>query len=146
MNFTASMNCSAFTMTATNSRPNWPSRYFARTSSASPAASMMRARSAGVSGILIDHDNAALQLQHGGTLDLRHRGRQLALDLPLDLDHHALDGNAHLVDLDAALAHLHEDILHGLFGFVAQIDIQRVVAHLDLLGAVSGLDGETLVL
>src|SRR5262249_16984684 len=120
MNFTVSMNCCPAMSAFTKSRPERSWRYLARASSASPEASIMRARSAAASGISIDHCNAALKDQHGVAFDGGHRCIDIYSDLALDLDHHPLDGDAHLVDLDAALAHLHQDVLHRLFGFIAQ--------------------------
>src|SRR5579883_3097188 len=42
----------------------------------------------GASPISVDHDDAALLLEHGGALDLGHQSLHLHLDLTVDLDHH----------------------------------------------------------
>src|ERR1017187_8948305 len=53
----------------------------------------------------VDHHDAALHLRHRAAVHLRHYSLDLGLDLRLDRNHHTLDGHAHLIDLDAALAH-----------------------------------------
>src|SRR5581483_633954 len=59
--------------------------------------------------ISVDHGNAALEDQHRIRVHLHHDALHLHLDLPFDVDHHAFDRHAHLVDHDAALSHLQLD-------------------------------------
>src|SRR5271157_2720137 len=99
----------------------------------------------GASPMSVDHHDAALLLQHGGALDLGHQAFHIHLNLALDLDHHPLNRNTHLVDLDAALAHCQGDGLHGRFGDLAQIDVDGLVAHLHFRGIVPHAHGEAAV-
>src|ERR1019366_3628993 len=55
---------------------------------------------AGVLAISVDRHDAALHLRHRGAVHLRHHSLDFGLDLRFDLDHHAVNGHAHLVDLD----------------------------------------------
>src|ERR1035441_8410725 len=60
----------------------------------------------GVLPISVDHHDAALFHQHRVAAHLRDRSLDLALDLRFDLNHHTLYSDTHLIDLDAARAHL----------------------------------------
>src|SRR5271157_4220136 len=99
----------------------------------------------GASPMSVDHHDAALLLQHGGALDLGHQAFHVHLNLALDLDHHSLNRNTHLVDLDAALAHVQSDRLHGLFVDRSQVDLGGLVAHLQLRGIVPHVQGEAAI-
>src|ERR1039457_1784660 len=76
---------------------------------------------------------------------LRHRGLDLALYLRFDLNHHTLYSHTHLIDLDAALAHLEFNGLHRLRLDFTQIELVGLVAHLDREGLVAHLDFGGLV-
>src|SRR5579864_8552154 len=93
----------------------------------------------------VDHDNAALLLQHGGALDLRHHPLHLHLNLAFDADHHALDRHTHLIQLHAALSHFQLDRLHGFGLALAQVDIGLLVAHADLQRLVAHGDLDVAV-
>src|ERR1019366_2975912 len=82
----------------------------------------------GVLPISVDHHDAALFHQHCVAAHLRHRGPDLALDLRLYRNHHTLYSDAHLIDLDAALAHLELDGLHRLRLDFTHIDLGGLVA------------------
>src|ERR1019366_3981347 len=108
----------------------------------------------GVLPISVDHHDAALFHQHCVAAHLRHRGLDLALDLRLYRNHHTLYSDTHLIDLDAALAHLEFDGLHRLRldftcnylgALVAQTQLGALVAHLDLGGLIPLTHGGALV-
>src|SRR4030088_1641326 len=84
----------------------------------------------------VDHGDAALQGQDGVRIDLSHDSLHAHLNLAFDVDHHSLDSDAGLVELNAALTHLQLDGLHGLF---------LALPHTHLSGAVAHLDGERFV-
>src|ERR1017187_5849569 len=84
----------------------------------------------GMLPISVDHHDAALFHQHCVAAHLRHRGLDLALYLRFDLNHHTLYSHTHLIDLDAALAHLEFDGLHRLRLDFTQIELVGLVAHL----------------
>src|ERR1035441_10618243 len=86
--------------------------------------------------ISVDHHDAALFHQHRVAAHLRHHSLDLALDLRLYRNHHTLYSDTHLIDLDAALAHLELDGLHGLRLDFTQIELVRLVAHFDGEGLV----------
>src|SRR5437867_2143337 len=93
----------------------------------------------------VDHHHAALHHRHGAAAHLCHCSLELTLDLRLDLDHHTLDRHSHLIDLDAALTHLKLDGLHRLRFDLAEIDLVRLVAHLNRRGLVSHIHRGALV-
>ena len=66
-----------------------------------------------------------------------HEGFGFHHDLRFALDHHALERDAHLVDLDTALPNLQLDRLHGLGFALAEIYLRRLVAHFDIETFVS---------
>src|SRR4249919_1593429 len=107
MNLTASGKRAFSIRTATRSKGCNSGRTRAIASSPSSATveiiTVFELACAGVPLISVDHHEAALN--HGDCvgLDIRHDGMDVALNGGVDLDHHALDGNAHLVDLNAAL-------------------------------------------
>src|ERR1019366_5970603 len=100
---------------------------------------------AGVLPISVDHHDAALFHQHRVTAHLRHRGLDLALDLRLYRNHHTLYSHIHLIDLDAALAHLELDGLHRLRLDFTHIDLGALVALTQLGALVAQLDQGGLV-
>src|SRR5690242_8381116 len=108
-----------------------PSRALALSPSSAIAATTAAGRAvAGVCGcvaISVDHYDAALGGQHGGTADLRHHGLHFGLDLAFDLDHHALDGDARLVELDTALSDFQLDGLHGFRLALAGVELGGLV-------------------
>src|ERR1035441_4670294 len=99
----------------------------------------------GVLPILVDHHDAALFHQHRVAAHLRYRGLDLALDLRLYRNHHTLYSDTHLIDLDAALAHLEFDGLHRLRLDFTRIDLGALVALTQLCALVARLDQGGLV-
>src|SRR6185312_6489516 len=85
-------------------------------SASSTNSAIVRAATGGCAFVAmsVDHRDAALHLQHRVAVDLGHHAFHFRLDLSLDLDHHALDRDARLIDLDAVLSDLELDRLHRL--------------------------------
>src|ERR1035437_9176857 len=88
--------------------------------------------------MLVDHHHAALHGRHRASLDL-------GLDLRLDRNHHTLDGHPHLIDLDAALAHLEFDGLHRLRLDFTEIHFVCLVSHLQCGALVALLEFDGLI-
>ena len=82
-------------------------------------------------GSLIDHGDAALDLHHGRAAVLCMRALVSIWIWASHLIIMPLMRDAHLVELDAALADLQLDRLHGLGFALAEIDLRRLIAHLD---------------
>src|SRR6185437_5609192 len=106
------------------------------------------------SGMSIDHCQVALHGHDPIRAHGRHYRFRLELDSALNTDHHALDGDALLVENDAALSYFQLDLLHGLVrgaaqfhfrGLIAHADGNRLVARTDLRGLVACIDGDRLV-
>src|SRR6185437_2487059 len=91
---------------------------------------------------LVDHRDAALQLQYAIAVYLRNGRLDGRLHLALDLHHQSLDGDSGLIDLDAVPADLQFDPLHGLGRRLAQIEFGALIPHrkLDRLVALTERD------
>src|ERR1022692_1900678 len=99
----------------------------------------------GVLPISVDHHDAALFYQHPVGAHLRHHSLDLALHLSLYRNHHTFYSHTHLIDHDAALAHLEFDGLHGLRLDFTRIDLGCLVALTQLGALVARLDQGGLV-